>query len=86
MAEPWIFNVLDPQEQIFTFSNGQVTFTVDTQFDPTQLPPESVTVQSVKIDTPGHSGDLGITNVEVPPPVIEHISGHFPQGHFDLLI
>jgi hypothetical protein len=81
MAEKWTFN-FDAQDQIFTFSNEQVTFAVDTHFD---VPPP-VTVDSVTLTTPhdtthhDNTVDLGITGVEVPPPVIEHVSGHF----FDL--
>ncbi len=68
MAEPWTFHIIDPQEQIFTFSNGQVTFTVDTQFDvppppSPQLLPESVTVESVTLTIPHENTvpvDLGI--------------------------
>jgi len=82
MAEKWTFN-FDAQDQIFTFSNEQVTFAVDTHFDvppPFELP-ETVTVESVTLTTPhDNTVDLGITGVEVPPPVIEHVSGHF----FDL--
>jgi hypothetical protein len=82
MAEPWTFN-FNPQDQTFTFSNEQVTFAVDTLFDPTQLPPESVTVESVTLTIPHEPTfvELGITSVEVPAPVIEHLS-----GHFDLLL
>ncbi len=81
MAEPWTFNIIDPQEQIFTFSNGQVTFTVDTTIvPPPPQPPESVTVESVTLENHHHTVDLvdlGITSVEVPPPVIEHVAPHF---------
>jgi hypothetical protein len=82
MAEKWTFDVNPP---IFTFSNEQVTFAVETNVD--VLPPEPpVTVESVTLTTPhdtthhGNTVDLGITGVEVPLPVIEHLSGHF----FDL--
>jgi hypothetical protein len=81
MAEPWTFK-FEPQEQVFTFSNGHVQFAVDTQFETPPVPPESVTVESVTLTTPqGTDIDLGITNVEVPPPVIEHVA-----SHFDLMI
>jgi hypothetical protein len=80
MAEPWTFNIIDPVQQIFTLSNGQVTFTVDTQF----VVPPPVTVQSVTLQNHHDTVALGITNVEIPPPVIEHISGHF--SGFDLLV
>jgi hypothetical protein len=32
MAEPWTFT-FQPTEQVFTFSNGHVTFAVDTHFE-----------------------------------------------------
>jgi hypothetical protein len=83
MAEPWTFD-FNAQDQIFTFSNGQVTFTVDTHFDvppppPPQLLPESVTVDTVSLTTPHDPVpvELGITQLEVPPPVIEHVAPHF---------
>jgi hypothetical protein len=83
MAEPWTFNF---QDQTFTFSNGPVTFEVATTIEPPPpAPPESVTVDTVSLTTPhgpvGDAGLLGITHVEVPPPVIEHVA-----PHFDLLI
>jgi hypothetical protein len=77
MAEPWTFDIIDPLEQIFAFSNEEVTFTVDTQFD---VPPP-VTVESVTLENHHGTVNLGITSVEVPPPVIEHVA-----PHFDLLI
>jgi hypothetical protein len=84
MAEPWTFKIIDPLDQIFEFSNGHVTFAVDTQFEPTTPPalPESVTVESVSLTILQNSTeiDLGITNVEIPPPVIAHLAPHF----FDL--
>jgi hypothetical protein len=84
MAEPWTFS-FDPQEQVFTFSNGHVAFAVDTQFEVPTPPalPESVTVESVSLTIPHDSThiDLGITNVEIPTPVIHHVA-----PHFDLLI
>ena len=81
MAEPWTFS-FDPDDQVFTFSNGHVKFAVDTQFAPPALP-ESVTVESVSLTIPHDSThiDLGITNVEIPPPVMQHVA-----PHFDLLI
>jgi hypothetical protein len=81
MAEKWTFDFNPP---IFTFSNEQVTFAVETNVD--VIPAEPLTVESVTLTTPqdtthhDNTVDLGITNVEVPLPVIEHLSGHF----FDL--
>jgi hypothetical protein len=65
----------------FTFSNEHVTIVGQTNF--LNVPPEPLTVDSVTLENPGHSVDLGITSVEVPPPVIEHLSH---EQHFDLLI
>ena len=83
MAEPWTFSFEPPDE--FTFSNGHVTFEVATTIEPPlPAPPASVTVESVSLTNPHHNTtpvDLGITNVEVPSPVIEHLA-----SHFDLLI
>jgi hypothetical protein len=81
MAEPWTFK-FEPQEQVFVFSNGPVTFAVDTQFDPTPpLPPESVTVESVELTNPHDTFVLGLQDFVVPLPVVEHVA-----PHFDLLI
>jgi hypothetical protein len=72
MAEPWTFS---RNEQTFTFDNGHVTFEAKTNVS---LPPsEPVTVESVTLTTPHHDVDLGITNVEVPLPVVEHLAPHF---------
>jgi hypothetical protein len=82
MAEPWTFS-FDPEDQVFTFSNDHVTFAVDTHFEATPPAlPESVTVESVSLTMPHDSTaiDLGITNVEIPSPVIAHVAPHF----FDL--
>jgi hypothetical protein len=78
MAEPWTFN-FEPTDQggIFTFSNNHITIAADTSF----VVPPPVTVESVTLENHHGTVDLGITSVEVPPPVIEHLS-----GHFDLLI
>jgi hypothetical protein len=57
----------------FIFSNDQVTIAVDTDIVP-PLPPDSITVESARLTTPhDNTVDLGITNFEVPPPVIEHV-------------
>ena len=83
MAEPWTFD-FDPLEQTFTFSNGHVTFELATALEPPPPElPESVTVESVSLTNPHDTThvDLGITNVEVPSPVIGHLA-----SHFDLLI
>jgi hypothetical protein len=77
MAEPWTFN-FNPTEQTFTFNNEHVTFEAKKNID--SLPPsEPVTVESVTLTIPHDDTfvDLGITKVEVPPPVIEHLLGHF---------
>ena len=76
MAEPWTFK-FESDEQVFTFANNHITIAVDTSFD---VPPP-VTVESVTLENHHGTVDLGITNVEVPLPVIEHLA-----GHFDLLI
>jgi hypothetical protein len=84
MAEPWTFT-FQATEQVFTFSNDHVTFAVDTQFEVPTPPalPESVTVESVTLTTPQETTiDLGIQDVVVPPPVVEHVAPHFS----DLLI
>ena len=84
MAEPWTFD-FNLTEQTFKFDNTQVAFEVKTNID--SLPPsEPVTVESVTLHNHHGDVDLGITNLEVPPPVIEHLSGHFDPGHFDLLL
>jgi hypothetical protein len=83
MAEPWTFT-FEPLEQVFTFSNGHVTFAVNTDFGfPTPPAVPSVTVESVSLTIPHDTTvvDLGITNVEIPAPVVEHVA-----PHFDLLI
>jgi hypothetical protein len=80
MAEPWTFS---RNEQTFTFDNGHVTFEAKTNI--VSLPPsEPVTVESVTLTTPHNDVDLGITNVEVPLPVVEHLASHFPPP--DLLL
>jgi hypothetical protein len=51
------------------FSNAQVTIAVETNF-----PQEPLTVESATLTTPhDNTVDLGITNFEVPPPVVEHV-------------
>jgi hypothetical protein len=77
MAEPWTFD-FESTDQIFTFSNNHITIAADTFF----VVPPPVTVESVTLENHHGTVELGITNVEVPPPVIEHLSGHF----FDLLL
>jgi hypothetical protein len=53
----------------FIFSNAQVTIAVETNF-----PQEPLTVESATLTTPhDNTVDLGITNFEVPPPVVEHV-------------
>jgi hypothetical protein len=83
MAEPWTFS-FDSDDQVFTFSNDHVTFAVDTLFEPTTLPalPESVTVESVSLIILQNSTEIdsGITNVEIPSPVIAHLASHFDLG------
>jgi hypothetical protein len=77
MAEPWTFS-FNATEQTFTFDNGHVAFEVKTDTVPLPpAPPEPVTVESVSLTTPHHDVDLGITNVEVPLPVVEHLASHF---------
>jgi hypothetical protein len=76
---PTSFN-FNQMEGTFTFLNEQVTIVGQTNF-----PSEPLTVESVTLENPGlaHPLDLGITNVEVPPALIEHA----PELHpFDLLI
>jgi hypothetical protein len=70
----------------FIFSNDQVTIAVDTDIVP-PLPPDSITVESATLTTPhGNAVDLGITNFEVPPPVVEHVLAQVSPDDFDLLI
>jgi hypothetical protein len=65
----------------FIFSNDQVTIAVDTNF-----PEEPLTVESAMLTTPhGNDVDLGITNFEVPPPVVEHVLEQVSPPDFDLL-
>jgi len=81
MAEPWTFN-FNPQEQTFTFSNGHVTFEVAPTIEPPPpAPPESVTVDSVNLTNHHDTFALGLHDLVVPPPVVEHVA-----PHFDLLI
>jgi hypothetical protein len=83
MAEPWTFNFEATEKGgSFTFSNGPVTFVADTTIVP--LPPEppvSVTVDSVSLTNPYDTFELGVHDLVVPPPVVEHVA-----PHFDLLI
>jgi hypothetical protein len=73
--EPWTFN---PTEPIFTFSNGHVTFEVATNIETPPPPlPEPVIVESVALTTPGTPVELGISDLVVPPPVVEHVAPHF---------
>jgi hypothetical protein len=59
----------------FTFSNEAVTIEVATTIEPSPpAPPESITVESARLTTPhDKTVDLGITNFEIPPPVVEHV-------------
>jgi hypothetical protein len=82
MANPTSFS-FDPLEQTFTFSNNHTTIVADTTIVPPPtlplVPPESVTVEQVTITTPhDHAVILPITDVVVPPPVVDHV--------FDLFI
>jgi hypothetical protein len=78
--EPWTFS---RNEQTFTFDNGQVKFDVTTNID-TPLPVEPVIVESVALTTPGSDVVLGIHDLLVPPPVVEHLESHFTPP--DLLL
>jgi hypothetical protein len=69
MAQPTFDHVGDT----FIFSNEHLTITAETEF----VPPASVTVEQVTLTTPHDQFILPVTDVVVPPPVIEH--------HFDLL-
>jgi hypothetical protein len=81
MAEPWTFS-FNLQDQTFTFSNGHVTFVADTTIVPSPpQPPESVTVDSVSLTNHHDTFELGVHDLVVPPPVVEHVA-----PHFDLLI
>jgi hypothetical protein len=70
---------MDPNNRHFHMPRGSRSLTRaqdegwTTSFD---VPPP-VTVESVTLQNHHGTVDLGITNVEVPPPVIEHLSGHF---------
>jgi hypothetical protein len=78
MAEPWIFS---SQDQTFTFSNGHVTFVADTTIVPSPPQPPEVTVDAVSLENHHGTHELGVHDLVVPPPVVEHIA-----PHFDLLI
>jgi hypothetical protein len=81
MAEPWTFS-FNLQDRTFTFSNGHVTFVADTTIVPSPpQPPESVTVDSVSLTNHHDTFELGVHDLVVPPPVVEHVA-----PHFDLLI
>jgi hypothetical protein len=68
MANP-AHPALDLDDGIITFSNEGVTIAVETNF-----PQEPLTVESATLTTPhDNTVDLGITNFEVPPPVVEHV-------------
>jgi hypothetical protein len=86
MAEPWKFD-FNPQEQTFTFDNGHVAFEVATNIETLAPPlPEPVIVESVALTTPGSDVVLGISDVVVPPPVVEHLESHFTPPPPDLLL
>jgi hypothetical protein len=82
MANPTSFT-FDPVAQTFTFTNGHISIVADTTIvpPPPATPPESVTINSVTLtfDNPGphDSFTLPITNVVVPPPVVDHVFSLF---------
>jgi hypothetical protein len=82
MAEPWTFS---RNEQTFTFDNGHVTFEAKTNI--VSLPPsEPVTVESVSLTNHHDTFELGVHDLVVPPPVVEHLASHFPPPPPDLLL
>jgi hypothetical protein len=86
MAEPWTFS---RNEGTFTFDNGHVAFEVKTDIG--SFPPaEPVTVESVSLTNHHETSlELGVHDLVVPPPVVEHLASHFEEQvapHFDLLI
>src|SRR2546430_6886065 len=63
--------VFDPADETITFSNEGVTIEAQVHVD---VPHQSITVESATLTTPHDTTvDLGITNFEVPPPVVEHV-------------
>jgi hypothetical protein len=80
MANPTSFNFTFAPEGTFTFSNGHTTITAQTDIlpPPALFPPESVTVEAVTIEASHHTVELPVHDLQVPPPVVEHV--------FDLLI
>jgi hypothetical protein len=91
MAEPWTFS-FNATEQTFTFNNGHVAFEVATNIETLQPPlPEPVIVESVSLANHHETSlELGVHDLVVPPPVVEHLASHpFEEQvapHFDLLI
>jgi hypothetical protein len=78
MANPTSFTFENDQ---FTFKNGQIEIVADTQ----GTLPGPITVEQVTITTPhDHAVILPITDVVVPPPVLEHVPA-IPHV-FDLLV
>jgi hypothetical protein len=72
MAEP----TLNLEGSTFVFLNeGGVRIAATTDI----VPPESVTVESVKLTNHHGDVDLPITDLVVPPPVVEHLFDLLPN-------